>query len=102
MILRVQCHVHDAISGAIRQHFGLAEVPAFLVEVPPTRALGDLAVPVAFQVARALRRAPRMIAQELAQALGPIPGVARVVAAPNGYLNLYLERPSFLAARARQ
>src|SRR6267142_3987936 len=94
MILSVQRQVHDAIAEAIRQRFG--------VEVPPTRALGDLAVPVAFQLARTLRKAPRAIAQELAQALGPIPGVSRVVAAPNGYLNLYLERPSFLAARVRQ
>jgi arginyl-tRNA synthetase len=70
--------------------------------VPPTRALGDLGVAVAFQLARTLRKAPRAIAQELAQALGPIPGVARVVATPNGYLNLYLERPSFLAARVRR
>ena len=102
MILSVQRHVHDAISGAIRQHFGIADLPPIAVEVPPTRALGDLSVPVAFQLARTLRKPPRAIAQELAQALGPIPGVARVVAAPNGYLNLYLERPSFLAARVRQ
>jgi arginyl-tRNA synthetase len=102
MILSVQRQVHDAIAGAIRQHFGLADVPAFAVEVPPTRALGDLAVPVAFQLARTLRKAPRAIAEELAQAVGPIAGVARVVATPNGYLNLYLERPSFLVARVRQ
>jgi arginyl-tRNA synthetase len=102
MILSVQRHVHDAIAGAIRRHFGVADVPAFAVEVPPTRALGDLGVAVAFQLARTLRKAPRAIAQELAQALGPIPGVARVVATPNGYLNLYLERPSFLAARVRR
>src|SRR5258708_13186540 len=102
MILSVQRHVHDAITGAIRQHFGVADVPAFAVEVPPTRALGDLGVAVAFQLARTLRKAPRAIAQELAQALGQIPGVARAVATPNGYLTLYPNRPSFLAARARQ
>src|SRR5258706_1937455 len=102
MIPSVQRQVQDAVSGAIRRHFGLAEVPALVVEVPPTRALGDLGVPVAFKLARTLRKAPGAIAQELAQALGPIPGVSRVVAAPNGYLNLYLERRSFLAARVRQ
>src|SRR4051812_23752703 len=101
MILSVQRQVHDAVSAAIRTHFGMAEVPAFAVEVPPTRALGDLAVPVAFQLARALRKAPKAIAQELAQALGAIPGVARIVATPNGYLNLYLERPAFFTARLR-
>src|SRR5436305_11927835 len=102
MILSVQRQVHDAVSAAIRTHFGIADVPAFAVEVPPTRTLGDLAVPVAFQLAKALRKAPKAIAQDLAQAVGSIPGVARVVATPNGYLNLYLERAAFLAARARQ
>ena len=102
MILSVQRHVHDAIAGAIRQHFGVADVPPFAVEVPPTRTLGDLAVPVAFQLARTLRKAPRAIAQELAQALGAIPGVERIVAAPNGYLNLYLDRVSFFIPRIRQ
>src|SRR5256885_1049035 len=101
MILNVQRGIHEAIDGAIRQRFGVAEVPAFAVEVPPNRALGDLAVPVAFQLARALRKPPRAIAQELAGAVGAIPGVARIVAAPNGYLNLYLDRPSFLTARLR-
>ena len=102
MILSVQRQVHDAIAEAIRKQFGVADVPPFAIEVPPTRALGDLAVPVAFQLARTLRKAPKAIAQELAQALGAIPGIARVVATPNGYLNLYLERPAFFTARARQ
>ena len=101
MILNVQRQIHEAISEAIRQQFGVADVPAFAVEVPPTRALGDLAVAVAFQLARALRKAPKAIAQELAQGLGPVPGIARVVATPNGYLNLYLERPAFFIARVR-
>ncbi len=102
MILSVQRQVHDAIAEAIRQRFGMADVPLFAVEVPPTRAMGDLAVPVAFQLARTLRKAPRAIAQELAQAVGLTPGVARVEAAPNGYLNLYLDRLAFLVPRLRQ
>jgi arginyl-tRNA synthetase len=102
MILSVQRQVHDAVADAIRGHFGLADVPPFAVEVPPSRALGDLAVPVAFQLARTLRKAPRAIAHELVDAIGMIPGVARVVAAPNGYLNLYLERRAFLLPRVRQ
>ena len=101
MILSLQRRIHDAIAGAVRDHFGVSDVPAFTVEVPPNRTLGDLAVPVAFQLARTLRKAPRAIAQELAVAVGVIPGVARIVAAPNGYLNLYIDRPSFLLARVR-
>src|SRR5438105_3706722 len=101
MMLSVQRQVHDQIADAVRRTFGIADVPAFAVEVPPNRALGDLAVTVAFQLARTLRKAPRAIAQDLAGALGQIPGVVRSVAAPNGYLNLYLDRPAFLLARIR-
>src|SRR6187455_658398 len=101
MILNVQRLVHDKVSAAIRQHFTV-EVPPFAVEVPPTRTLGDLAVPVAFQLARTLRKAPRAIAQDLAQAVAAIPGVERIVATPNGYLNLYLDRAAFIIPRIRQ
>jgi arginyl-tRNA synthetase len=72
----------------------LAAIP---VETPPRRALGDLAVPLAFELARRLRKAPRVIAQEVVGALGSIDGVARVEAAPNGYVNFFLDRPRFLA-----
>ena len=101
MILSVQRQVHQAIDAAIRTQFGIVDVPPFAIETPPTRALGDLAVAVAFQLARTLRKAPKAIAQELAQALGSIPGIARIAATPNGYLNLYLDRPAFFIARAR-
>src|SRR5262245_43154796 len=101
MILTVQRQVHNVISDTIRRHFGVAEIPPFTVEVPPTRALGDLAVPVAFQLARTLRKAPKAIAQELADAVGSMAGVTKVVAAPNGYLNLYLDRPVYFVPRVR-
>src|SRR5262249_31324039 len=99
MILPVQRLVHDAIAAAVRQQFRLADVPAFAIEVPPSRALGDLAVTVAFQLARTLRKAPRAIAQELAAAVGPVPGVDRIAATPNGYLNVHLARAPFLLDR---
>ncbi|MBW8861131.1 MAG: arginine--tRNA ligase, partial [Acidobacteria bacterium] len=101
MILPVHRRVHEALIGAIRQHFGVADPPAFAIEVPPNRALGDLAVAVAFQLARTLRKAPRAIAAELAGAVGDLPGVARIVATPNGYLNFYLETPAFLREQVR-
>src|SRR5436305_4552712 len=99
MILSLQRRIHDAIAGAVRDRFGISDVPAFTVEVPPNRALGDLAVPVAFQLARTLRKAPKAIAQELAGMLGTLPGITKVVAAPNGYLNLYLDRRAFALDR---
>jgi arginyl-tRNA synthetase len=103
MILPVHSLVRSRLRQVLTDAFGLAEAdqPAIVIETPPRRALGDLAVPVAFELARRLRKAPRAIAQELASALGSIPGVARVEAAPNGYLNLYLDRAAFVRARLR-
>jgi arginyl-tRNA synthetase len=76
--------------------YGLAPddpaIAEMALETPPRRALGDIAVPVAFTLARRLRKAPRAIAQELAGALGALDGIARVEAAPNGYLNFFLDR----------
>ena len=100
MILPVHDLVRERIAASLARQYGLApaEVPAIVIDYPPTRALGDLALPVAFELARRLRKAPRLIAQEIAGALGDIPGVARVEAT-NGYLNLFLDRKAFLAGR---
>jgi arginyl-tRNA synthetase len=101
MILNVLKQIQEQVAAAVTQQYGLASAPAFAVEVPPNRAMGDLAVTVAFQLAKPLRKAPRAIAQELVPLLSGLPGVARVDAAPNGYLNLSLDRRSFLLARLR-
>ena len=101
MILGVQHRVHEAVSSAIRQRFGIGDVPAFAVETPPSRTMGDLSVTVAFQLARTLRKPPKAIAQEIVDALVEVPGISRVQAAPNGYLNLFLDRPAFAVAAAR-
>jgi arginyl-tRNA synthetase len=101
MILPVHALVRRHLQHVLSTTFGLAPAdhPTIAIETPPKRALGDLAVPVAFELARRLKKAPRAIAQELTTALGTIPGVARIEAAPNGYLNFYLDRPSFVIDR---
>jgi arginyl-tRNA synthetase len=97
VILPVYRLVRDRVAAAVGRLYDLpADDPAIAemsVEVPPRRVLGDIAVPIAFQLARRLRKAPRVTAQEIADALGPIDGVTRVDVAPNGYLNLFLDRP---------
>src|SRR3954466_3957251 len=74
-------------------------VDGIVLEYPPNRDLGDLGTPVAFELARRLRKAPRAIAQEIAGAFGTLDGVRQVSAAPNGYLNFFLERREFLLTR---
>src|ERR1700728_2006571 len=67
-----------------------------VVEQAPNIALGELALPVAFELAKRLRKAPRVIATELAaeltSALGELSGVSSVEVAGAGYLNIRLDR----------
>ncbi len=101
MILPLHAVIRARLERALDSTFGLtaSDRPAIVIETPPRRALGDLAVPVAFELARRLRQAPRAIAQSIAAALGPMDGISRVEAAPNGYLNLFFDRAAFLIAR---
>ena len=66
------------------------------VEQPPSVAMGELALPVAFELAKRLRKAPRAIATELAAEmnadLAALPGVASVEVAGAGYLNVRLDQ----------
>ncbi len=66
------------------------------VEQPPSIVLGELALPIAFELAKRLRKAPRVIAQELQQALTAelpnLPGIASFEIAGAGYLNVRLDR----------
>ncbi len=100
MILPLHEQVRASVRDALARLHGITDPGLSIpIEFPPNRTLGDLGTPIAFDLARRLRKAPRAIAQELAAALGPIPGVVRVDAAANGYLNVFLDRPAFLLAR---
>lgn len=61
-------------------------------EQPKDPRHGDLALPLAFALSKVLRRAPRLIAEELAQGLGKLSGVAAIEVAGGGYLNIRLDR----------
>ena len=99
MILPVHERLRERLLATLQHLYQVPPdaLPQLPIEYPPKRELGDLATPVAFELARRLRKAPRVIAQELAAGLGSIEGVSRIEAAPNGYLNIYLDRVSFVA-----
>src|SRR6476619_5941867 len=101
MILPVQEELRAHLARLLTALYSLDESsrPAVVLEYPPNRELGDLGAPVAFELARRLRKAPRAIAQEIAEAFGSLAGIRRVAAAPNGYLNFFLERRDFLVDR---
>ncbi len=68
------------------------ELPRLTVEEPPKVEMGDYALPIAFELARGLRRAPRKIAEELVAAIGSVPGFTGFEVAGAGYINCRLDR----------
>jgi arginyl-tRNA synthetase len=101
MILPVHERLRAHLTRVLTDLYALdgSTMPTMAIEYPPNRTLGDLGTPVAFELARRLKKAPRAIAQEIAGAFGSLEGVARVAPAPNGYLNVFLERRQFLMDR---
>ncbi len=75
--------------------FSPGEIP---VAYPPSAAQGDLASAVCFDLARAERKAPRVLAEAVVAAFVPSHGIVRLEAAGNGYLNGFLDRPACLKA----
>jgi len=96
MILPVHTQLRDHIIRTLHALYAIEPdaAPPVTLEYPPTRELGDLGTPVAFELARRLRKAPKIIAQEIADASADLDGVPRVTAA-NGYLNFSLDRRRF-------
>ena len=64
-----------------------------LTETPPNPQMGDLAFPC-FTLAKTMRKAPPLIASDLASQFGTCEGVAKVSTA-GGYLNFFFDRASY-------
>jgi arginyl-tRNA synthetase len=90
-----EARIREALNGFLGRR-GVTGV-ALAIERPPNISMGELATPVAFELAKRLRRAPRQIAQEIASELSSIPGVARVEIAGAGYVNFFLDRAAYFA-----
>ncbi len=79
------------------------ELEQIASEIPPKTELGDLAFPIAFELAKKIKqetgekRNPREIAEQLKLALESHEAVDRVEVAGAGYLNVFYKRAKFLA-----
>jgi len=88
--------LREALAGHIHEKYGVEL--AIVLERPPKFEMGEAASPVCFELAKRLKRAPRQIAQEIANGLGKIEGIARVEVAGGGYLNAFFDRRGFWEA----
>jgi arginyl-tRNA synthetase len=77
------------------------ELPQIAIEQPPDLGMGEYALPVAFELARRLKRSPRVIAGELVADLMPLEGFASFAVAGAGYINGKLDRQTAARQIAR-
>jgi arginyl-tRNA synthetase len=69
-----------------------------VVEQPPKVELGEYAMPLAFELAKKLRKAPRKIAVEVVNGIGPIEGFDKLEVAGAGYINARVDRAEMATA----
>ncbi len=99
MFEQIEADLASAIEKQLAAKFDLKH--KVVLEQPKQSSFGELAVPVAFQLARQLKRSPRQIAEELASGLAKIEGVSSLEIAGNGYINVRLDRGVFAVALVR-
>jgi arginyl-tRNA synthetase len=73
----------------------------FVVDQPPRIELGDYAFPLAFGLAKELRKSPRKIAEEIVAGIGSVEGFEKLEVAGAGYINARLNRADVAAALVR-
>ena len=104
-ITEIQNALREAVRATARAQFGV-ELEQIVVENPPKTELGDLAFPVAFELAKKIKLAtgekknPREIAETFKCALESSDLIGKVEVAGAGYLNVFFDRARFLAANA--
>ena len=79
----------------LREKYQL-ELQNIVIEQPPKIALGEYALPLAFDLAKRLRKPPRKAAEEVVAGLGAIPGFKSFEVAGAGYINARLDRDEFV------
>jgi len=84
----------------LREKYALA-IEKIVIEQPPKVEMGEYALPLAFELAKTLRRAPRKIAEEIVAGIGPIPGFEKLEVAGAGYVNARVDRAALAAAVAK-
>jgi arginyl-tRNA synthetase len=99
MYRTLQMQLQARIEELLLERYGIT-LTNLVVELPPKIEFGEMALPVAFELAKRLKKAPRAIAQELQAALAETPGVASVEIAGAGYLNVKLDRAAMVKRMA--
>ncbi|MFL6208991.1 MAG: arginine--tRNA ligase [Pyrinomonadaceae bacterium] len=101
-LVEIQQTLRERVRATAEEQFGVT-LETVAAEIPPRTELGDLAFPIAFELAKRIKQAtgqktnPRALADELKTALEAEPHVARIEVAGAGYLNVFFDRAALLA-----
>ena len=93
MFHNLEKQVQAAFREQVRSQYGVEADIA--IEQPKQASFGEIALPIAFQLARQLKQAPKKIAADLVAGAGSIPGVRAMEIAGNGYINIRFDRASY-------
>jgi len=91
LYLELEQQLTRHITDFLKRQYDL-ELPRLVIDRPPSVSLGEYALPLSFELAKMLRKAPRKIAEEIVAALGQVPGFEKFEVAGAGYINARLNR----------
>jgi arginyl-tRNA synthetase len=89
--LEMQKRLTEHLRAVLKAKYDL-QLENIPMEIPPELKFGELATPIAFELARKLRKAPKVIAQEIVAALTGLDGFSSFEVAGAGYINARLDR----------
>jgi len=100
MYLEHQRTLATHVRAFLREKYNL-DVPNIVIDQPPSVEMGEFALPLSFELAKRLRKAPRNIAEEIVAQL-PLPeGFEKLEVAGAGYINARLKRDMVARALTR-
>ena len=99
MYRHLQRRLAARVRDFLRRTYDL-DLPNIVIEQPPKVEMGEYALPLAFELAKKLRKAPRKIAEEIISGTGEIEGFERLALAGAGYINARVKRDELAAAVA--
>ncbi|MFI5088076.1 MAG: arginine--tRNA ligase [Terriglobales bacterium] len=99
MYLQFQKRLAERVRAFLHEKYQL-DLPMIVVEQPPSTQFGEYALPLSFELAKKLRKAPRKIAEEIVAGLDDVPGFEKLEVAGAGYINARVNRGELAAALA--
>ncbi len=99
MYRHLQQQIRNHLAEFLRAQYGIEGLELKL-EIPPKVEFGEFALPLAFDLAKRLKKSPRAIAQEIVEKIGALEGIEKAEVAGAGYVNLRVNRSQYFSQLA--